>query len=48
MQQIGYDLQTWIDYRLSFVKCFFLFYQHTRYVKRGKEKRLFAGRVIYD
>jgi len=25
MQQIGYDLQIWFDYRFSFVKCFLCF-----------------------
>jgi len=47
MQEFGYDLQLWFDHRLSLANYFFRFIS-TRYLKRGKEKKLFSSRVIYQ
>jgi len=45
MQQIGYDLQIWCAYRLTFAKCFF---RSINTCTIWKEKRIFISTVIYD
>jgi len=49
MPQIGYMIFKYgLINKLGSAKCLFSLYQHTRSLKRGREKRLFTSRVIYD
>jgi len=48
MQQIGYDLQTWLDYRLSVAKCFFRFISTCATLKEEKRRGFLLAESSYD